>query len=416
MADNMRLPFWDTDRIAFNSNVDSPAMNKILAQSDENDRFLFGLLVAALDKGSEYSILKTYRKYDTIKKEKKYYMSLQDENLNNDVTRTDWWWEVLSSVAQPKPALPAPVVAVNVSNCEEGDTVIATASSVSTAASELVWDVEPDTFEVTDGALTGTLGKTIKLKLKAVGFYKIRAKVRTTEIATPDSGYSSPAAVSVRTKGSPAPVIRDTSLYHTQTWEGVKFEEPTKTTAYFSYDEIKNSTGNNVVMHIKWVNGTTKSGKVTFKDVYLGKEFIISYEGFDYVGTFRNDTTDSTPLELTKRGTNIQPKQRPANIAEVTWTAKIEHQGYDSGIGYTDPIMSKTVGSWLYFNKKAWDNSIPAEIMMASCDGVKVKFDYAGEYTGDPFEIELKDKSKKWRGVFQVREDFSNPVVLERVV
>ena len=94
--------------------------------------------------------------------------------------------------------------------------------------------------------------------------------------------------------------------------------------------------------------------------------------------------------------------------------------GYESGVGYIEPISDNT---YLRFNTKRWDNSIPTEIMFFKLvfdsenteEPIIGKLDFATEYAGDGFAIYTKDKVHKWTGTFATREEYDNPVILTKV-
>jgi len=79
------------------------------------------------------------------------------------------------------------------------------------------------------------------------------------------------------------------------------------------------------------------------------------------------------------------------------------------GVYFTDP--DETITHVMKFSELPYDINIPAEIMFASVNGVKLKIDFAKEYQTFPFTIYVN--GKLFVGVFDINEDFNNPTILE---
>ena len=92
----------------------------------------------------------------------------------------------------------------------------------------------------------------------------------------------------------------------------------------------------------------------------------------------------------------------------ITYDTSLVDGESKEGITLTDP---NGVGTF-YFNKKAYDNSIPADIMFFSINGVLVKIDYATEYEGDNFMMEEAATGDRYCGTIASNGDSSNPTVI----
>ena len=90
----------------------------------------------------------------------------------------------------------------------------------------------------------------------------------------------------------------------------------------------------------------------------------------------------------------------------ATYNVNIKHLQTSNGITITEPTNTLT----LMFNNIAFDRTIPADIMFISANGVIAKFDYAMEYVGKIFEIELS--GVRYIGVFAKNESYVSPTIL----
>ena len=90
---------------------------------------------------------------------------------------------------------------------------------------------------------------------------------------------------------------------------------------------------------------------------------------------------------------------------------KIVDGEYSNGIGFVDP--TDDIVHELSFEPKEFDYTVPTELMFADCNGIILKFDYANEYDNEMFTITVN--GRQFKGVFQVCESYSNPVVLTAV-
>lgn len=90
----INLPYNNTGRVAYRSNLDSSIVNEIFRKSDENDRYIMKLINAIMGKNAQWSAVITYNKYDIVGTGKDIYMSKRDSNLNKVVTNADWWEKI----------------------------------------------------------------------------------------------------------------------------------------------------------------------------------------------------------------------------------------------------------------------------------------------------------------------------------
>ncbi|MEA3485936.1 MAG: hypothetical protein U9R03_04440 [Candidatus Aerophobetes bacterium] len=109
-----------------------------------------------------------------------------------------------------------------------------------------------------------------------------------------------------------------------------------------------------------------------------------------------------------------------SNIVSETIVIPEETLDFDSsavhgesveGISVTDPGEAPVSTVW--FNKVSYDSSVPAIMMYFSANGRKTKLDYATEYDGDAFEVELD--SIRYTGIFSENQDSTNPTLLTPV-
>ena len=406
----MILPFPNSGRIPYNSEIDSLVMNEVLRKSDENDRYIFGLIIAIMDRGQNWANSITYEKYDTIKFNGSYYMSLVDDNINIEPTNANKWWKITENM-QLKTPINKPTINSSSTNIDVNDTITLTISTFDPRTSEFIWNVTGATYDVIEGAVNGSTDKTLKLKIKSAGTVTVKVMAKTTNTDMADSDWSNIIYIRSSNQSQPGITIRDTSLYGTQNYGGVRYFEGSYT-SYLSYD-VKQERGETLKMYITF--GDNKNAEVTFPRSYLNNEIIVTYAGKDYTGTFKADTSEGDRQTLAERGANVQPKQRPADGFRVpdNYTAKIDHLGYESGVSYTEPVTNST---WFLFNKKSWDNSVPAEIMFFKAGDIIGKLDFAGEYLNERFRVETKDGTKAWEGSFEKAEEYIAPVVLTKVL
>lgn len=90
----INLPYNNTGRVVYRSNLDSSIVNEIFRKSDENDRYIMKLINAIMGKNAQWSAVITYNKYDIVGTGKDIYMSKRDSNLNKVVTNADWWEKI----------------------------------------------------------------------------------------------------------------------------------------------------------------------------------------------------------------------------------------------------------------------------------------------------------------------------------
>ena len=99
------------------------------------------------------------------------------------------------------------------------------------------------------------------------------------------------------------------------------------------------------------------------------------------------------------------------NIIIADYNISLINSETSNGVTYTDPGPIPT--GTLYFNSVDYDNSIPADYMYYTANGRKSKIDFAIEYTGNTFEVELD--GVYYTGTFAENEDSSNPTVLTQL-
>ena len=90
----INLPYNNTGRVVYRSNLDSSIVNEIFRKSNENDRYIMKLINAIMGKNAQWSAVITYNKYDIVGTGKDIYMSKRDSNLNKVVTNADWWEKI----------------------------------------------------------------------------------------------------------------------------------------------------------------------------------------------------------------------------------------------------------------------------------------------------------------------------------
>lgn len=92
--------------------------------------------------------------------------------------------------------------------------------------------------------------------------------------------------------------------------------------------------------------------------------------------------------------------------AIITYNVNITNPQTSNGITFTDPSNTMT----LMFDSRSFDQTTPAIIMFIIANGTAAKLDYAMEYTGRPFEIEIN--GNRYAGTFNENESYSNPTVM----
>jgi hypothetical protein len=92
--------------------------------------------------------------------------------------------------------------------------------------------------------------------------------------------------------------------------------------------------------------------------------------------------------------------------AIITYNVNISNPQTSNGITFTDPSNAMI----LMFNNRSFDQTTPAIIMFIRANNITAKIDYAVEYTGVSFEIEID--GNRYFGTFNENESYSNPTVM----
>lgn len=90
----------------------------------------------------------------------------------------------------------------------------------------------------------------------------------------------------------------------------------------------------------------------------------------------------------------------------VTYDTILVNLENSNGVAFTDPSANMT----LMFNKIAYDKTTPALIMFIKVNNITAKLDYAPEYNGRTFEVEIA--GVRYIGTFAENESYSSPTIV----
>ncbi len=92
--------------------------------------------------------------------------------------------------------------------------------------------------------------------------------------------------------------------------------------------------------------------------------------------------------------------------AIVIYNTNITNPQTSNGITFTDPTNTMT----LMFNGVTYDKTTPALISFIKVNGVVAKLDYAVEYGGKTFEVQIG--TVRYIGTFTENENYSSPIII----
>lgn len=205
--------------------------------------------------------------------------------------------------------------------------------------------------------------------------------------------------------------IWDTHLNHPEINEGIGF---TDTTSSLTLMFNKKSFDLTIPAELMYASVDGVVVKMDFASEYENAEFEVEKDGLRYAGTFIKNESYGSPIPLTLYGEGNQPDPEPdpdpdpIPDPDVVYEANITTTMTDTGNTFTDLTSSMT----LMFNRVNVDLSIPALIMFGEVNGNIIKLDFASEYTGNTFEVEVSNT--RFIGTFTENSDFSNPIIINQ--
>lgn len=154
------------------------------------------------------------------------------------------------------------------------------------------------------------------------------------------------------------------------------------------------------------VIGTT----TVYADSYLTcEDNKVYYKTYDDYGkevrSFTVDVNCATTIKVhNSLNTESTSQLEPSGV--VAFDTVAQNGDYLHGVGYTSPQVS----SYLYFNQKSFNMSLPPKVMFILIGTSYIKIDVPGEYLGNSFKIEVN--GQEYFGTFQEAKDWTKPVVL----
>jgi len=204
----------------------------------------------------------------------------------------------------------------------------------------------------------------------------------------------------------------DTTIVDNESKEGVGLTDPDASHAV-SFNKV--SYDNTLPTGIQFVDVNGSVIKLDVSTEYYGNVFNVTDGTNVYIGTFEENEDYNNPSPTTLEG--AEPAPEPTPDPEPTPEPTPANNAYDTtltgneaseGVGLTDPNDGSDIV--ISFDKVTYDDSVPAEIMFLSVDGLVVKLDFQGEYSNK--DIDAIHNGIRYVGVINTNEDYNNPTVL----